>query len=89
MDEIECVVVGAGVVVAGVVVDTAVVAGAVLVDAVVVAGAGAVVGTGIVVATGPNSCIAGAGSSSSAPLSSVGMSIQRISPTSQRWTNGK
>ncbi len=45
-----------------------------VVDAVVVGGAGCVV------ATGPKSCIAGAGSSSSVSLPSRGMSIQRISP---------
>ena len=57
--------------------------------AVGVVGATVVAGAGWVVATGPTSCIAGAGSSRSAPLPSLGMSIHRISPTSQRWTNGK
>ncbi len=40
------------------------------------------------VATGPVRLIAGAGSSSSSP-GSFGIWIQRISPTSQRCTNGK
>ena len=40
-------------------------------------------------ATGSVSVIAGAGSSSSVPLPSVGTSIHRISPISQRCTNGK
>jgi len=49
--------------------------------AVGVVGATVVAGAGWVVATGPTSCIAGAGSSRSAPLPSLGMSIHRISPT--------
>ena len=58
--------------------------------ATVVAGAWVVVVASVgVVTTGPTRRIAGAGSSSSVPDPSDGMAIQRISPTSQRWTNGK
>ena len=70
---------------AGAAVD-AVVTGVVVAGAVV---AGVVVAGVVVVATGPVNNMAGAGSSGSAAGSSVGMAIQRISPTSHRCTNGK
>ena len=49
---------------------------------------GAVDAGAVVLATGPVNNNAGAGSSSSSP-GSAGIPIQRISPSSQRWTNGK
>jgi len=64
---------------------------AVVVAAAVVVGAAVVVVTAavVVVTAGPVRRIAGAGSSSSVPEPSDGIAIQRISPISHRWTNGK
>ena len=80
---------GAGSVEGAVVAAAAVVTGAVAAGSVDSGSVGSVTGVvGGTVATGPMSAIAGAGSSSSSP-GSAGIPIQRISPTSQRWTNGK